>query len=323
MLATLPTLIFSEPTYNSIHALLIAQGTETLFEGYFNGYYADLKHEAQSITKSIQGLLVGIAIDKKFIPSLDVKIKGYFPQYQHLDWKAGKDEITLRHLLTMTAGLQWNEAEMPYSAYYQNDANLHMMQQDWIAYPLSKPMLHKAGTSFAYSSASPVLISHILREATGLPNELFALHYLFAPLGITDYSYQKSPHDQDILADIDLLPTDLLKIGQMVLRKGHYGQHQIVPRTWIEASTSPQIQFKTAGKSYGLMWWLDTLLLADGQSISCQYAWGYGGQHIFVIPMYDLVVVTTGGYYDVTLANAPFELLRKHILPFMDSNFQY
>jgi len=314
-LTTLPTLIFSEPIYKSIHAVLIAQGTETIFEGYFNGHDAYTMHEAQSVTKSIQSLLVGIAIDKKFIPNVHVKIKDYFPQYAHLDWTGGKEDITLQHLLTMTAGLQWNEGEIPYTAYYQNDANLQNMADDWVAFALNKPMQYKAGTTFAYSSAAPILISHILREATKLPNELFALHYLYTPLGINKYFYQQCPYDKEILADIDMYPADLLKIGQMVLKKGYFGTHQIVPQAWIQTIISQQVQFETAGKSYGYMWWNDIMTLSNGETIPYHYAWGYGGQHIFIIPTYDLTVVTMGGYYNTTLANQPFELLQKHIMP--------
>lgn len=314
-LADLPTLIFSNPTFKSVHSLLISQGTETIFEGYFHGYSAETLHEAQSVTKSIQSLLVGIALDKKFIPHLDVKIKDYFPQYADSYWKAGKDKITLRHLLTMTAGFQWNEGEIPYTAYYQNDASLQYMSHDWIEYAIAKPLIHKPGTTFAYSSASPILISHILREATKLPNELFALHYLYMPLGITNFEYQHNPHDQEVLADVDLLPSDLLKIGQMMLQEGRYGQHQIVPQNWIRESLTPQVHFNTAGKSYGYMWWLDYLKMPNDTQLAYYYAWGLGGQHIFVIPTYQLVMVTTGGYYEVTLANPPFELLQKYVLP--------
>jgi CubicO group peptidase (beta-lactamase class C family) len=314
-LSYLPTLIFSEPRYRNVHSLLVSQQGETIFEGYFNGYDAEILHEAQSVTKSIQSLLVGIALDKKFIPSLDVKIKDYFPQYAHLDWKNGKDKITLRHLLTMTSGLQWNEGEVPYTARYQNDANLQIMHHDWIEYALSKPMAHNAGTTFAYSSASPILISQILGEATQLPNELFALHYLYLPLGISRYEYQQNKQNPQILADVDLLPADLLKIGQMVLQHGRFGVHQIVSPAWVQESLSPQVQFRTAGKSYGYMWWIDTLQTPDNESLAYYYAWGYGGQHIFLVPDYDLVMVTTGGHYGVTLAEQPFELLQKHILP--------
>jgi CubicO group peptidase (beta-lactamase class C family) len=314
-LSALPTLIFSEPAYQQIHSVLVSQGTETVFEGYFQGYNAQIQHEAQSVTKSIQSLLVGIAIDKKFIPHLDVKIKDYFPQYPHIDWQAGKDKITLRHLLTMTAGFAWNEGEVSYSAYYLNDASLQMMQDDWVQYALAKPLKHEPGTTFAYSSASPILISHILREATKLPQELFALHYFYMPLGITEFTYQQCPHDTDILADVDILPTDLLKIGQMMLQEGRYGAHQIVSQAWIRQSLTPQVQFKTAGKAYGYMWWLDYLTMPTQEPLAYYYAWGIGGQHIFVVPTYQLVVVTTGGDYSVTLPNQPFELLQKYILP--------
>jgi CubicO group peptidase (beta-lactamase class C family) len=316
-LAHLPTLIFSNPSYRNIHAILVSQQGETIFEGCFHGYDADTLHEVQSVTKSIQSLLVGIALDKKFIPSIDVKIKDYFPQYDDIDWKKGKGDITLRHLLTMTSGLQWNEGEIPYTAYYQNDANLQIMAHDWVEYALSKPMIHSAGTAFAYSSASPILISHILREATKLPNELFALHYFYMPLGIERYKYQHGKHDAEILADVELLPADMLKIGQMVLQQGRFGAHQIVPQSWIQASLSTQVQFKSSGKSYGLMWWIDTMYLPNEQELVYYYAWGYGGQHIFIVPDYDLVVVTAAGHYNVTLAEPPFEILQQHILPYL------
>ena len=313
-LNNLPTLLFTEPRYKSIHSILVSKGQETVFEGYFQGYDSQKLHEAQSVTKSIQSILVGIALEKKFIPSLDTKIKPYFSQYTHLDWSKGKADITIRHLLQMTAGLQWNEAQVPYTAYYQNDANILGLSQDWLHYALNKPMAHKPSLSFAYSSASPILLSHILREATCLPNELFAMHYLYIPLGISTWEYSKSQHDPEILGDIALLPVDMLKIGQLMLGNGTYQGKNIVSKAWVQEASYLHQSLKTAAKGYGYMWWVDNLPLF-GHTSPYYYAWGYGGQHIFVVPALQICVVFTGGFYHLTLANEPFELLHEHILP--------
>lgn len=293
--------------FPELNSFLLYQKDEVILEQYFNGFSTLHLHEAQSVTKSIQAILVGIALDLGFLEGVDTKIKDSFPEYKHLDWSNGKADITLRHLLTMTAGLNWNESKVPYHFVDLNDSNLMAESNDWLSFALSKEMVDKIGEKFNYSSAAPILISKILKAATAMSNESFAKRYLFGPLGIAHYWYYRDETDEDILADIYLLPQDLLKLGILMLKKGNWQGRQIVSEEWVHQSTQPHIQFNEM-ESYGYFWWRKVLEI-KGQQISCYYAWGCGGQHIFVVPSLDLVMVTTARKYDITLAKEPFELL--------------
>jgi CubicO group peptidase (beta-lactamase class C family) len=319
-----------EQNLADVHSWLIIRNGKLVWEQYFQGYTAQYLHETQSVTKSIQSLLVGIAIDKGFIRNLDTPIIAYFPDYQHLDWSNNKDKITIRHLLTMTAGLEWNELKVPYTQAFSNDASRQIYSSDWLEYALQKPMETAPGTTFSYSSANPILISKILNEATQISNEQFANDYLYKPLGIKDFDYQKMPKNPHILADIDLMPQDMAKIGQLILNQGKWLDNQIVSSEWLQQSFAPSIQFEN-GEAYGLSWWLNILQPSDlafppqeqknrpekminSPAYSEVYAWGIGGQHIFVIPEYQLVVVFTGGNYETTRPLEPYFILQNFVL---------
>ncbi|MCU0447371.1 MAG: beta-lactamase family protein [Microscillaceae bacterium] len=302
--------------YPYVHSWLVARAGKLVWEKYFQAYTAEYLHEAQSVTKSIQSLLVGIAIDRQFIPSVDTPIRTYFADYTYLDWANGKDQITLRHLLTMTAGLEWNELKVPYNQVFSNDASLQIYSPDWLGYALMKPMESPPGTEFCYSSANPILISKILNEATQMSNEQFARRYLYNYLGINDLRYQKMRKNPRILADIDLSPRDMAKLGQLVLNNGKWADNQVVSTDWLAQSFAPH-QFFASGEAYGLSWWLrhlPTEQAAGKSEFKIRYAWGIGGQHIFILPQYDMVVVFTGGNYEVTRPLEPYHILEKYIL---------
>jgi CubicO group peptidase (beta-lactamase class C family) len=299
--------IENQAKYSAIHSLLIAHKGEIVLEKYFGDYTADTLHEAQSVTKSLQSILIGIAIDKGFIENTALRIKPFFAEYDLLDWDTSKAEITIRHLLMMSEGLDWNESRVPYTAFWENDANRQMMSYDWVGYALGKSLQYKPGTQFNYSSANPILLSKILKESTGMPQETFAKKYLFEPLGIEAYEYQHSPQDPEVLADIYMLPRDLLKIGQMMLQKGRWNEQQIVSENWVNESTQFQIQPPDTKAKYGYMWWIDKIASKESK-IPYYYAWGYGGQHIFAAPVLDLVAVFTGNRYTITLAPEPLQI---------------
>ncbi|MEO1655277.1 MAG: serine hydrolase, partial [Bacteroidota bacterium] len=254
--------------------------------------------------------------DKGYISGLEEKLYTFLKDYPGILWNAAKKEINLYHLLSMTSGLDWNESRVSYSNILFNDSNLMMMQEDWIRFALKKKLTSLPGSEFSYSSAAPIILSYIIKEASGMSNLDFARQYFFEPLHIYDYYYQQNGKDLDILADIDMLPRDLLKIGQLVLRKGVWNGQRIVSSDWIDLSLKPQVPLDTPGQAYGLSWWIKKVQLED-EEISYFYAWGYGGQHIFIVPRFELVVVTTGGWYQQNLAPQPFLLLEEEILPYL------
>ena len=137
--------------FENIHSVLLVKNGKLILEEYFYGYDRDKKHQMRSATKSVTSILVGIAKDRKMIQSVDQKIYEYFPEYEEIDWSAPKNKITLKHVLTMTAGLDWNEWTYPDS---DTRSSIYGMARsdDWIEYVLQKGIEQPPGEIFNYSS---------------------------------------------------------------------------------------------------------------------------------------------------------------------------
>lgn len=293
---------------HKIHGILIIKEGKLVFEEYFPGYAfyhgpltnfnLDMKHNQASVTKTFTSAIIGIVIDKGFIQDVDQKIFSFFPEYADLS-NAEKDNVTLEHLLTMTAGLEWDESTYPYSDY-RNDIYQVFHQSDPIHYILNKPMDTVPGTQFLYNGGCTNILGEIVRKSTGLRADEFADEYLFSPLGITDYEWQELPNDVLYTSgDLKLRPRDMAKLGDMYLHNGSWKGQQIIPAWWIEESTKPYISATPDWENwdYGYKWWLYTYEFNSNQ-IELFSARGWGGQNIMVLPSLDMVVVTTAGYYD-------------------------
>lgn len=299
-----------------VDAFLIAQKGELLAEHYFNDYEADTLHEIQSVTKSLQSLLVGIMIDKRFLENEFVEIYPFFRKYQHLDWQNGKHNIQIADLLNMSAGFQWNEGLLDYSNP-RIDASLQMEHADWVEYVLAKEMQNPQNDSFIYSSANPILLSYIIKQNTPFHNADFAERFLFSPLEINYYDYQcLNLPDGLVTADAYMLPLDMLKIGQMMLNDGVWGNTQVISAEWIEKLYAPTWIFDSntpnvAGQAYKYGWWHTHFLDINHKKVPCMFAWGIGGQYIFIIPSLDIVAVFTGNNYEERIPQLPLEVMQK------------
>jgi len=256
---------------------------------YYHG--TDL-HTLQSMTKSVTAVLVGMALARHAIPTLDVPILQYFDatEIDHLDdWK---QRITLRHLLTMSAGLDWDELSMP----YEDPANVcKQMEQsaDWVSFTLNRPMADEPGTVFAYNSGLSQLLSHILLRAIGSPVDAYAAVHLFQPLGITDLYWKRAPGDlPDTEGGLYLRRTDLAKIGYLYIQDGWWEGHRLLPEGWVQASTRPAMPHMRPHTAYGYHWWLLTDE-APRRTVAWA-AFGYGGQYLLIVPEVEVIVVVTG-----------------------------
>jgi len=307
LLASLKSQIL-ENKFGKINSLIFYLANKRIFEEYFNGYQADMMHEFQSVTKSIQALLIGLAIQKKLIANIDIPIKSFFPEYNALDWSNGKDKITIKHLMQMTAGLAWNEENTSYISL-QNHSNQLAWSKDWIGFALDMPMSSYPGEKFNYSSANPIIISALLNKIFDGGHELFVQQELFKPLNIEQYNYHRSVYNPHILADVEMLPKDMLKIGRLVQQKGIWEGNQVVASDWIKEMLENTIDTNKENLQYGYFWW-HTSLEVNAKHFVVNYAWGYGSQHIFLVKEIDLIMVCTGKNYDVNLHEGPFQILR-------------
>ena len=198
-----------------------------------------IKHDIRSASKSVVSLLFGIALDRKLIPGLDEPVFNYFPEYADLR-TPDKARITLRHLLTMSSGLAWDE-NLPYTDPNNSEAAMLRSGDRW-RFALQPRLLVAPGSEWNYSGGCTELLGAVLRKASGKPIEAFAEEALFAPLGISDFNWVRYPDNIPAAASgLQLRPRDLAKVGQLVLQRGRWDGKPIVSEPWITEATAPQI----------------------------------------------------------------------------------
>jgi CubicO group peptidase (beta-lactamase class C family) len=285
---------FEDGTFSMVRSLLIVKNKKLVYEKYFHGFHADRTHPVFSITKSISSALTGIAIDEKFIKDEHVKIKTFFSGIEDIDWDEKKSKITIQDVLTMTAGLEWNES-LPYSDWGNTHRRM-VRSSDWIKFVLNLPMEYEPGEVFDYNTGTSNLLAVILEKATGMKFDKFAKTYLLEPLGIKKHRWYRDPSNNPCTGGshggIFLRPRDMAKIGLLFLEKGNWKGKSVISPAWVDASTGEQGVYK----NYGYLWWRSAAY-ANDKTYRFYSARGFGGQRITVIPGLDMVVVATSGYY--------------------------
>ncbi|MFN7948342.1 MAG: serine hydrolase [Blastocatellia bacterium] len=248
-------------------------------------------HTMQSVTKTVTSVVIGVATARKEFPDLDTPVLKFFDAGRISNIDERKRRMTIRHLLTMTAGFDWNES-LPYNDP-NNSASLMEASNDWVQFTINRPMAEEPGKQFVYNSGATQLLSHIFRVATGQDIEEYAAKYLFAPLGITQFYWKRSPSGLiDTEGGLYLKPHDLAKIAYLFLKNGVWQGRQIVTAEWVKASVTPAVAVGTGGVKYGLKWWLFPY-----DENNARLAWagsGFGGQMPIILPEYDIVAVFTG-----------------------------
>jgi CubicO group peptidase (beta-lactamase class C family) len=265
-------------------------GPYNYFDPAWHPYYhgTDL-HSMQSVSKTVSSIIVGIAVTRgDFKASLDTPLLKYFDVARVKNVDQRKRRITLRQVLTMSTGLDWNE-EVAYDDP-RNDADLMEAADDWVQYVIDRPMAHEPGKVFNYSSGVSELLAFIFQKETGQDIEKYGEKYLFTPLGM-DHYWKRSPMGVvDTEGGLFLRTTDLAKMGYLYLHDGMWDGQQIVSKDWVKQSLAPFIDAEE-GFKYGFKWWL--LPRTDRQG----YVWmarGFGGQRLMVFPEEDVIVVFTG-----------------------------
>jgi CubicO group peptidase (beta-lactamase class C family) len=313
-----------------VHAVVIVRHGKLVFEQYFSGYdepwdqgggqhtfNATTKHDMRSASKSVVSLLVGIAIDRKLIASADEPVVKFFPEHAAVE-SAGWDQITLRHLLTMSSGMQWDENrgwDDP-----KNDEPHLGNETDPIRYVLSKPVAKPPDALWTYNGGGTDLLGNILERVSGKPLEVFAREVLFQPLGISDVEWKNYPQNKKVAAaaGLRIRPRDAAKIGQILLNRGAWDGKPIVSADWIEQSIKPRFQavgYFSGLFFYGQQWWLGRSI-SEGTEVKWISAMGSGGQRIFIVPDRDLVVMTTSGlYFRAHQGDGALDMLTNFILP--------
>jgi CubicO group peptidase (beta-lactamase class C family) len=258
--------------YGEVHSVLIHRRDSLVFERYFDGYDRERRHAVYSVTKSVTSALIGIAIDRGDIAGVEEKMLKFFAHYP---WIANLDSlkksITLEHLLTMTAGFEWDEWTLPYD-HPDNDVTRMYVSSDWVKYVLDLPMTDTPGARFVYNSGASMLLSAILTNVTGMSARDYAAAHLFGRMGITSWSWDAAPNNPGMSIGgwgLRLRPIDMVEFGRLYLQEGQWDSDQIVPRQWVECSTEPYATIDQ-WTEYGYQWWMYSDRIVDeGLSRGC------------------------------------------------------
>ncbi len=318
-------------TYANIHSLLILRESNLIYENYFGGedennrvgaigfvnHNRETLHDIRSITKSVVGLAVLIAHSKGKIKDLDQPIFDLFPEYGKYA-EGDKKQITIRHLLTMTPGLDWNEELPPL-----DPKNTHFQMNnapDPIEYVLSRRLIKGPGAAFEYNSGTTQLLAVIIKKTTGMNVEQLVKTHLLGPLGIKKYEFSKwMGGEPDADSGLRLRSRDLAKIGMLLINGGQWKGKQIIPAKLIEDATKPWIKVSEDADGwithYGYQTWLQSFR-ESGKGYSVVEFSGNGGQKVLIDKTNDLIVVITAGNYDAKGLKKPsFYLLLDIVYP--------
>jgi len=261
-----------------MRSMLVSVGGTLVAEQYYNGASATRAANIKSASKSVISALVGIALDRGDIESLDTSVGEYFPEY--LD-DPDKAAITVEDLLTMRAGLE-TTSNRNYGRWVQSG--------NWVRHALTRPLVARPGTRMIYSTGSTHLLSAIITRASGVSTHTFARRYLGEPLGISVPRWTTDP--QGIYFggnEMSLTPRAMLEIGELYLNCGRVGVDQVISEEYVHQSVEAHaFRMRTPDRAYGYGWWV-----REFSGYDAFYAWGYGGQFIYVVPQLRLVTVMT------------------------------
>lgn len=296
---------FAEGKYKNLHSVVVIRGGKLVFERYYKGldeswgqslgmvdHGPDRKHDLRSVSKSIVGLLYGIALQDGKVPPLDASVIEQFPNYQDLTQDPARRKITISDVLAMKLGLEWNE-DLPYTDRRNSEIAMEYAP-DRYRYILEQPIVSKPGERWRYNGGATALLAHLITKGVERPLLDFARDRLFTPLGIKDVEWVLGSNGEPAAASgLRLRASDLARIGQLILNRGRWNDKQIVPESWLDASFDVQAKVNDRIE-YGRHWWLGQRRNGD----RWMAGFGNGGQRLLVFPSLDLTVVIFAGNYN-------------------------
>ncbi len=282
-----------------IRAILVVKDGRTISERYLHGTDAESPQDVKSLTKSVISALIGVAIEEGFIDGVDQRVALLLPEYfepaslpenYYGDFLADrervqsyKEQLTVRHLMTMTAGIDDFQNTFSFGYGHVDD-----VAEAYLELPFASP----PGERFQYSTAGAHVLSHIIERTTGASTRDFAQQYLFGPLEIDIADWKVGPRGHALGGTgLYLKARDLARFGQLYLDNGLLDGRQIFPDGWVAESLNEHAQvYPPAYISYGYLWWRR---VGNPEAEDYFFASGTGGQFIFLLPEHDLVVVVS------------------------------
>ncbi len=306
--------------HGRVTSLLVARGGDVVLEEYADGADAETRHNTRSATKTVTGMLVGIAVDRGLL-DVDAPVAGFFPELAplaHPDPR--KDAITVEDFLTMSSLLECDDTN---SFSRGNEERMYLLE-DWARFTLDLPIRgfpewntrpedSPYGRSFSYCTAGIVTLGPLLERATGESVESFAERHLFGPLGIVDPVWQHTPTGHAMTGGgLGLRSRDLLALGQLYADRGRSGDVQVVSADWVERSTRPHAEVDD-DTEYGYLWWLRSYDVG-GRRSPAHYMAGAGGSRVLVVPDLGLVAVVVAATFGDRDAHAYTDRLVDEVL---------
>ena len=316
-------------SFPNIHSLLIMKDNVLVYENYFAGkdqisgknlgfisHGRDDLHDCRSITKSVVSACVGIAIQQGLIKGIDDPIFDYLGEYKNF-MNDKNSKITIRHLLTMSSGLKWNE-QISYTSFKNSEVRMDLSLNP-IRYILKRPVISDPGTQWNYSGGDTQLLAEIIKKVSGQTIEQFAERNLFKPLGIKNYRWIPLIRRHSIpaaAAGLRLTSRSMLKLGMLYMNDGKWMGAEILSDEWVRASLHAQVPHNKIKKTgYGYQFWTYSVSIGN-KNYHLAEAKGNGGNAIFICKALNLlVVITAGNYNQWNIVNNSHEALVKYIIP--------
>ncbi|MEC9435379.1 MAG: serine hydrolase [Pseudomonadota bacterium] len=291
-----------------LHALLVRRNGETLAEAYFDGEDEDwgrplgsvahgpeTLHDLRSVTKSVTGLLYGIALDRGLVPPPEAPLLSCFPRYPDLAADPARAGWTVAHALDMTLGTEW-----PETLDYTDPANAELAMEraeDRFRYVLDRPVIRPAGEAWTYSGGCSALIGRIVEDGTGRRLDAFAEEVLFAPLGVGPWAWNAGEDGTlSAASGLRLTARGLARIGEAAAAGGLWNGAQVIPAGWLARLAEPRIR-TDFGMGYSGQWYL-TRQPGPGGMVDILAGMGNGGQRLWVAPSLGLSAVAFCGDYN-------------------------
>jgi len=298
-------------TVSGLHALLVSQHGKLVFEHYGRGddiawsrplgavaFTPDVLHDLRSVSKSVVGLVYGVALAARKVPPPEARLYDQFPEYPDLARQPGRDRLTVHHALSMTLGLEWDELTIPYGDP-RNSENAMELTKDRYRYILERPVADEPGIKWTYRGGATALLGRLIARGTGEALHDYSRRVLFEPLGFGPWEWTKGNDGEPRAASgLRLRARDMLKVGELVLAGGAWNGRQIVPADWVKRATTLVIGGVFGGFSYGYQWYIGDIEAGTPRRMLHLVAGvGWGGQRLVAMPALDLVVAMTCGNY--------------------------
>jgi CubicO group peptidase (beta-lactamase class C family) len=263
-----------------LRSLIIARDGRVLAERAVRGPGLDTPVNIKSAAKTVLSALVGIAIARGELTGVDQKVAPILERRIPPAADARVQELTVGNLLSMQAGLERTSGR---------NYGRWVSSRDWVGYAISRPFVDAPGGGMLYSTGSSHILSAVLTASTGRSTLQIAREWLAGPLEVNLPPWPRDPQGVYFGGnDMLMSPRALLRFGELYRNGGRFQGRQVVPEDWVRQSWTVRTRSPRNGNGYGYGWWIKEV---RGHPV--YFAWGHGGQMVYVAPTLALTVVMT------------------------------